>query len=337
MIQGLSSRARLSVPPPKKDLETHWEAYKLRPDKLGLDSLNDPYHGWVNEHRDDASLESKQRIMGTLTINPNLPEFYAFFQAFPKVEIVTSLLIRRQFYRKIAANSLDYKSLISLNLPSTLRELYIFEDFNKLLHSERSTKRANRSLGRALSKSSRFLENLSAAFLVNAEDFFANLWPTNEQNSNIIPWENLRKLALTSRLLHPEIGRGKINKLLIAAGRAAAFMPKLEVMEIWNGGEEHACLFRYSNDAGKPKITWACNWGSHVQLVNNVVHCWANLPRHRQHPHGNLTTVVNRLRRGRKQVKTYVATVRYLKLRSSVLDLISDYQLFWEEYNHSKG
>jgi hypothetical protein len=78
---------------------------------------------------------------------------------------------------------------------------------------------------------------LSAAFLVDAEDFFANLWPTNEQNSNVIPWENLRKLALTSRLLHPEIGRGKINKLLMAAGRAAAFMPKLEVMEIWNGGE----------------------------------------------------------------------------------------------------
>jgi hypothetical protein len=178
---------------------------------------------------------------------------------------------------------------------------------------------------------------LSAAFLVDAEDFFANLWPTNEQNSNVIPWENLRKLALTSRLLHPEIGRGKINKLLMAAGRAAAFMPKLEVMEIWNGGEGHACLFRYSNDAGEPKITWACNWGSNVQWDHNVVHCWANLPRHGQYPHGNLTTAVNRLRRGRKQVKTYATTIRYLKLRSSVLDLISDYQLFWEEYNHSKG
>ena len=36
----------------------------------------------------------------------NLPKFYALSQAFPKVDIVTSLLIRRQFYRKIAANSL---------------------------------------------------------------------------------------------------------------------------------------------------------------------------------------------------------------------------------------
>jgi hypothetical protein len=90
----------------EKDLETHWEAYRLRADRLGLDSLNDPYHCWVDGHRDDVSFESKQRIMGTLTIDPDFHEFYPFFQTFPKVEIVTGLLLRRQFYRKIAASSL---------------------------------------------------------------------------------------------------------------------------------------------------------------------------------------------------------------------------------------
>jgi len=45
--------------------------------------------------------------MGTLTINLDLPEFSAFFQTFSKVEIVTGLLIRRQFYRKIAVGSLS--------------------------------------------------------------------------------------------------------------------------------------------------------------------------------------------------------------------------------------
>jgi hypothetical protein len=123
----------------------------------------------------------------------------------------------------------------------------------------------------------------------------------------------------------------------MAAGRAAIFMPKLEVMEIWNGGEGHACIFRYSNDAGEPQITWASNWGINVQLGYNVVHCWANLPKHGQHPHSNLTTAVSQLPRRRKQVKTYATAVCYLKLRSSVLDLISDYQLSWEEYNLSKG
>jgi hypothetical protein len=135
-------------------------------------------------------------------------------------------------------------------------------------------------------------------------------------------------------LLHPEIGRGKINKLLMAAGRAAAFMPKLKVMETWNGSGGHACLFRYSNGAGEPKLTWASNWGMNVQLHWNVVHCWANLPRHRQTPHGNLKTAIHQLlRRRRKQVKTHATAIRYLNLRSIVLDLISDYQLFCEESN----
>jgi len=93
-------------------------------------------------------------------------------------------------------------------------------------------------------------------------------------------------------LLHPEIGRGQIDKLLMAAGRAAAFMPKLEVMEIWNGGEGHTCLLRYSNDAGKPQITWESNWGVNVQLGYNVVHYSADLPKHVQHPYNNLTTAV---------------------------------------------
>jgi hypothetical protein len=90
----------------EKDLETQFKAYKLRADALGLDSLNDPHHGWMNGHWEGVSLEAKQRIMGTLTINSNLPAFSAFSQKFPKVDIVTGLLIRRQFCRKIAASSL---------------------------------------------------------------------------------------------------------------------------------------------------------------------------------------------------------------------------------------
>ncbi|KAL3419132.1 hypothetical protein PVAG01_09354 [Phlyctema vagabunda] len=277
--------------------------------------------------------------MGTLTIKST------YSQVFPKVEIVTHLLIRRQFYRKIGARSLskllresftclrwfchelwhhvnpqqqpsfekDYNSLITRSLPSTLRELFIFEDFNKLLHPERSTKRANPSLGRALSKSSRFLENLSAAFLVDAEDFFANLRPSNQQSLNI--------------------GRAKINRLLIAAGRAAAFMPKLEIMEIWNGGEEHACIFRYRNGTKEPKITWKCNWSRRVRLDPNVVNCWADLPRHG----GNLTAVVDRIRRPPKLVKTHSTAIRYLQTRRAIVDPISGCQLFLEECDQLKN
>jgi hypothetical protein len=90
----------------EKDLETNFEACRLRADMLGLDRLNDPHHGWVNGHWEGASLEAKQRIMGTLTINPNHSASSAFFQKFPEVKIVTGLLIRREFYRKLAVSSL---------------------------------------------------------------------------------------------------------------------------------------------------------------------------------------------------------------------------------------
>lgn len=83
------------------------DAYKLRIKRLGLDTLNDPYHGWVNGHQEGLSLGSKQRIMGTLTVDGNLPKLSIYPYSFPKVEIVTGLLICRQFYRKIAAKSLD--------------------------------------------------------------------------------------------------------------------------------------------------------------------------------------------------------------------------------------
>jgi hypothetical protein len=186
-------------------------------------------------------------------------------------------------------------------------------------------------LGRALSESSRFLENLSVAFLVDAKDFFIDFWPTKSQTSNLTPWKNLRTLALTSCLLHPQIGRGKIKRLLIAAGHAAAFMPRLEVMEIWNGGEGHVCLFRYSNEARIPQITWASSWGTDVELGDKVVSWWSAVSKG-QHREGKLITTVNLLPRKQKQMKTYAGTILYLRLRKHVLHRISDYQLHWEEY-----
>lgn len=158
---------------------------------------------------------------------------------------------------------------------------------------------------------------------MDAMDFFVDFWPNHEiQSSNVTPWENLRKLALTSRWLRPKMKFGKINNLLMAAGRAVAFMPKLELMEIWNGGEGHLSIFRYSNDAGKPQITCLSNYKS--ELDRTVVQCWADLPGHRVHG----LTVTDRIPRPRKKVKTYVSTIIYLKQRWTLLDQNSCYQLF---------
>lgn len=84
------------------DIERRVDAYKLRIDRLGLDTLNDLYHGWVN----GLSLGSKQRVMGTSTIKDDPPGLSIYPYTFPKVEIVTGLVTRLQFYQKIVAKSL---------------------------------------------------------------------------------------------------------------------------------------------------------------------------------------------------------------------------------------
>lgn len=89
------------------DGEPGCDEYKLRINRLGLDTLNDPYHGWVNGLQEGLSLGSKQRVMGTLTVDDNLSNLSIYPCTFPKVESINRLLIRRQFYRKIAAKSLD--------------------------------------------------------------------------------------------------------------------------------------------------------------------------------------------------------------------------------------
>jgi hypothetical protein len=246
-----------------------------------------------------------------------------------------------------------YKLLISKKLPSTLRDLYIFEDFNKLLHPERAAKRgpANRALGKALSKASRSLKNLSAIFLVDAKDFFADFWPPNywsphasqNSNANVAPWENLRRLTLTSHLLHPTTKSVMIRKLLTAVGRAAAFMPKLEVLEIWDatftyGGEVSAnrwdgaaCIFQYVYSSKKPKITFGSNWfrtGVPHALGNSMEYCWANLPRHG--PGNQLTIAIEELPGRPSWIKHHSVAMTILGVQGHALHTLSRCQLRFE-------
>jgi hypothetical protein len=166
---------------------------------------------------------------------------------------------------------------------------------------------------------------LSAAFVVDAVDFFASFKPTNNLNSNVIPWENLQYLALTSQLLHPRKADRHINGMLIAAGRAAAFMPKLRGMEIWNGGGGHACVFRYRNYDGKTYISWECTWGPKFKLDPDVIDCWANVPRQGQYRHGHFTVTVNTKLLRHRDTKTYGSIVPLLKQRSWIQHFISDF------------
>ncbi|RDL40524.1 uncharacterized protein BP5553_00503 [Venustampulla echinocandica] len=350
-----------------RDLDEHGEAYKQRAERLELESLNDPFHGWVDGKRDVngvISLEAKQRIIGTLQIKAKLREFARFDATFPKAEVVTGLLIRRQFYRKISAYSLSKLLRESFTCLEWLRhegwhdidtqQQAAFEKGLQQTLAPRTGRQAwacKSGSGKALSKASRSLNNLSAAFLVDARDFFADFWPPNHwsphasqnSNANVVPWENLRKLTLTSHLLHPTTKPAIFRKLLTAVGRAAAFMPKLEVLEIWNATLTYdsepltkdekgaACVFQYVYSSKSPKITFASTWfreNLEYVLGSNMEYCWANLPRHG--PGNQLTIVIGVLSRRPSWFKHHDSAMTLLGVRGHVLHKLSRYQSCFE-------
>lgn len=153
-----------------------------------------------------------------------------------------------------------------------LRNLTIFENFHQRyikvwLFNTEPIRTPSMALGRMLSKVSLNLETLSASFMVDAWDFFHTLGAS--QN-----WPNLTSLALTSRLLEPDESHEDIMDMLQRAGLTAIHMPKLKTMEIWNGREKLAALFRYELlGEGQPAIiTWRGTWDIVLQLP--VIKAW---------------------------------------------------------------
>ncbi|CAI7606412.1 unnamed protein product [Penicillium glandicola] len=103
----------------------------------------------------------------------------------------------------------------------------------------------------AVAKASLKLEHLSASFIVDASYFFHACEPS-------WMWPSLTSLALTSQLLTPDESPIEIDNMLQTAAALAMKMPNLKSMEIWNGREGLAVLFRYQlTREGQPVvITW---------------------------------------------------------------------------------
>jgi hypothetical protein len=233
-------------------------------------------------------------------------------------------------------------------LPSTLRNFYIFEESNKVLHppDHAAERTAKWKLGGNLSHASRLLEKISVAFLIDVKDFLAQFWPRNFQGtqaSNVVPWENLRSLTMTSELLRTSIKRIVITNLLTAACRAVAFMPKLEVLEIWNatlidgdptvrGRPGTASVFRYEYKNQKSTITFSSNSVWLHKIVSEVLQgdvgmFWENLPRHGS---GNQLTYTYEKIRKMDWCRTYPSVMERLKLQGHVLHELSRCQMAFE-------
>lgn len=104
--------------------------------------------------------------------------------------------------------------------------------------------------------------------MVDACDFF------NKHDQYSQEWPNLTSLVLTSQLLTPQQSHADIMDMLERAGLAATRIPKLNTMEIWNGREGLATIFKYEllKEQRAAIITWKGTWD--LILQSSVVEAW---------------------------------------------------------------
>jgi hypothetical protein len=171
----------------------------------------------------------------------------------------------------------EFLITVQNRLPETLKRLSIFEDFNDGLTAAllspqfagilqvEATRIVDPRIGAAFALRSLDLEQLSASYMVNADDFFqacVRTWT----------WQHLQSLALTSQLLRYTGNRQEIYAMLYKAGVTALQMPRLHTLVLWNGSRGNACAFIYHTDRYFAHLTWRGTWD--LELSSEVVRVW---------------------------------------------------------------
>lgn len=158
--------------------------------------------------------------------------------------------------------------------------------------------------------------------MVDAEAFFSvtTSW-----------WPNLTHLTLTSRSLAPESSTDKITPLLETAGSAACRMPKLKTMEIWNGLEGLAALFRFDFVHGRQRslpsvLTWRATW--HFNLESRVINAWDKVVRRRGDGGDGVRAVYESV--DSEEIRSHGDAIVSLKLSEMVIRPISLQQILRE-------
>lgn len=177
------------------------------------------------------------------------------------------------------------------------------------------------SVGRGLAKVSLDLDSLSASFLADAVDFF------DETRERCWKWPNLKSLALTSGLLRPGGNPTMLDDMLRAAAVTAMEMPKLEIMELWNGLEDLAMLVTYRRaQLRRPAaIEWKGTW--EMTLRDPVIEAWDDVAlRHG----GEACIVVGELVVADAPIRSHADAIRLLGLSRSVIRPVSLRQILRE-------
>ncbi|KAK1984110.1 hypothetical protein LZ30DRAFT_748132 [Colletotrichum cereale] len=316
----------ISVYPPSDNQHRHhsWRVLVPPEHKQGTTQINDPAHGWVAGKQviapsEDAIEKPFDEIMGEGPFEDEEPEMQ-WWRSLPCVPVVGVVLLRQQTRRRwkpvALANMLTrfpnmkelcyepwrewtefrcllinpltnhdtgYQTLIE-TFPSTkLCKLTIFENFNesypKRFFRCPAVRVPEPAVSWKLARTSLHLTTLSASFMADAEYFFA-------ARQNSWTWDKLTSLALTSRVLADDADTFDVNNMLRDAAAAALKMPKLDIMELWNGRRGVAMLFRYQRARDGQSAIITVRGKSELALGIAATQAW-DLVAHR-HQHGRV-------------------------------------------------
>lgn len=330
--------------------DTAWSRRKGGPKKRHHDCA----HGWKKGRQTRRpSDDAKMRVFG----HPSGLKFdlrassARKMRTLPKVRVIKSLVIRRQFYRAFSVakalqpiiqcltqledfiyepwRGIDTKGhsgrairdmehhLLFLDVFKYRRSLIrvsIFEDLNYVFHRGRERERCT-LLGEDLARSSRNFEELHASLNVDAKDFFHAFWPgQGPKEKKGVEWKNLKYLSLTSHSLNP----WDCDQLVWTAAAAAQRMPQLEIMELWNGGEGYLCIFRYERRVNRPRIQLLSTWGG--QLSAQARACWGVVAREHE-------LQAEPIYLDPRLIKSHVSVLHYLVLKRRLLNQTSLQQM----------
>ena len=169
----------------------------------------------------------------------------------------------------------------------------------------------------ALVEASLGLEHLAASFVSDASHFFDAC-----QKWNI--WPRLESLALTSNILEPQQQSLYINDLLETIALVAMKMPRLKVMELWNGRAGFAGFFKYQicESDRTAKITWRSTWD--LTLESRVLEAWQAVVSERV---DCKLEVITETLDANVVITSHSDAIRYLMLLNTVIHPVSLWQI----------
>lgn len=208
-----------------------------------------------------------------------------------------------------------------------MQKMIVFEDLNETYISVNSTglhesldaeaiRTPNTQVSKKLAEASLDFQHLSAAFMTDASQFWDVCRPD-------WVWKQLLTLSLTSCNLVPHKESKDVNGVIYSAALAMKKMPKLEIMVLWNGGKDHAAVFRYKSvkASGYARIVWRGSWS--MQFEIRVVTAWQNVARAN---HSGHLQILNELLTP-SQIRSHGEAVLILELETEVACPVSIQQI----------